>query len=168
MERKRDYSLQIKVVDVGDNKVEYVAQYIQFPTIIGVGDTAEEALAEAKIFLEEYLEYCEENNVVIKNNELESWKANFSGKITIRIPKSLHRDLYQFAEEDGMSINYIVNDSIRAYLSGKALEQTTSEAIKSIRDYATMIKQEYWENPKCSFNWKNQYLLQEGDYVYGR
>ena len=167
MENIMRYSVRIKTSDIGNGEREVVAQYDQFPTIIGVGDTQEEALAEAKIFLEEYLDYCKEEGIEVPEPELSEWKENFSGKITIRLPKSLHRDLFLYAENDGMSLNSIVNDALRMYLTTKSVLKVTNEAIKSICDYVSEINTSYFELPKNTCKRWDPILLQ-GDVYYDR
>lgn len=134
MEDCKLYGLNIKPTDVGDGHIEFVAIYDQFPTIIGVGATREEAIAEAEIFLKQYLEYCKDNNIELPAPSTNDWQSDFSGKITVRMPKSLHRDLFDYARKDGMSINSIVNDAIRSYLNCQTLTKMADEITAAINE----------------------------------
>lgn len=154
------YSLRIKINEVGKNEYEYVAQYDQFPTIIGVGDTPTEALKEAQVILEEYLNYCEKEGIEIKEPQLIDWKDNFSGKITIRLPKSLHRDLSNYAEKDGMSINSIVNDAVRTYLFEQCLAEMKDSIIEAVSNQISGTFVSRFDTPRNDYRQfpKNAYL----------
>jgi predicted HicB family RNase H-like nuclease len=159
MDKLMRYSLKIKVNEVDTDEFEYIAQYDQFPTIIGVGDTPEEALAEARIFLKEYLDYCDNEGIKIKEAESDSWKENFSGKITLRLPKSLHRDLSNYAEDDGMSINSIVNDAIRAYLFEQSMEKVADHVFRTISDHMSGLNGTRFDTPLNEYPFpKNTFL----------
>jgi predicted RNase H-like HicB family nuclease len=77
----------------------FVARVIEFPYSAGYGKTSEEAYAVAlkaiRTFEEEKLSLP---NPLPHINE-------FSGRISLRIPKSLHRKLASYAEVEGVSIN---------------------------------------------------------------
>lgn len=160
------YSLKIKRNNLGDGEFEFVAKYDLFPNIIGVGDTPEEALTEAKIFLAEYLEYCEIEGIEVPVPEDNEWKSEFSGKITVRLPKSLHRDLYQYSLDDGMSINAILNDAIRVYLNQKSISEVKCEAIKEICDYAENLNDDYNQYLESAHEkWPINYLQKAGGLI---
>jgi len=87
-----------------DEEEPFVARVIEFPYLSGYGKTPEEAygivvdaiktLSEAKASLP---------NPLPEINE-------FSGRISLRIPKSLHRKLANFAEIEGVSINQFLGN----------------------------------------------------------
>lgn len=71
------------------------------------GDTAEEAIEmieDAKI---SWLELALEKNMEIPLPE--SMEKDYSGKLVLRLPKELHRDLAKKAEENGVSMNLYIN-----------------------------------------------------------
>ena len=71
---------------------EWVARYPDILGCVGGGDTPEEALAEAKINLEVYLESLDEDDLPYPNiSSNEMYSAN--GKIALRISKDLHTKL---------------------------------------------------------------------------
>lgn len=133
METINLYSISVTPVDTGDGEIEFEARFNQFPDIIGVGDDENEAIKEARINLKLYFDYCQDNKIAIPTPILNSWTNDYSGKITLRMPKSLHRDLDEFAEKDGMSINAIANDAIRQYLMCKTVNEIKEEAINEVK-----------------------------------
>lgn len=55
--------------------------------------------------VDEYLAWCEERG--------ESPDRPFSGKLTLRLPKRLHRDIYVAAKRSGISLNQLVVERLR-------------------------------------------------------
>lgn len=129
MKKCKKYPFSVKVIEYGNDDIEYEVRFIDFPNIIGVGDTANEAIDEGYYNLEAYLQYCEYNNINIPNPSIRRELDDFSGKITIRIPKALHRDMYEYAEYDGMSLNTVAIDAFRYYLNAQSL----SEVIENVQ-----------------------------------
>lgn len=80
MDTDFEFRVCIEYSDFGD-KV-YVVRLDYYPYIIGVGDTIEEAIEEAKSNLEVYLQYCEEEHIApgqgtfIKKDKLKTLKPD--------------------------------------------------------------------------------------------
>jgi antitoxin HicB len=94
----------------------WAAEVPELPGCFTDGDTPEEALQNAQQAIEEWLEIARENGRPVP----EPKKARdylFSGKFTLRIPKSLHRRLAEKAEADGVSLNHYVS-TLLAYNHG--------------------------------------------------
>lgn len=127
MKKSHEYPFSVKVVNYGDGDLGYEVVFADFAEVIGVGDTIDEAIEEAYYNLDTYLEYCEEKNISIPSPSVSKSLNDFSGKITVRLPKSLHRDIAEYADCDGMSINSLAIDAFRMYLG--------VETIKSIENY---------------------------------
>lgn len=84
--------------------LEFVVKYYDIP-VIGSGETIEEAIAEAQENLEFYLEYCEEKGVAVPQPTMHEKLDDFSGKITFRTSKTLHKRISDRAKKEGISIN---------------------------------------------------------------
>lgn len=60
---------------------------------------------------------------------------NTSGKLTLRMPKSLHNELVQLAEKEGVSLNqyciYLLSEKLSVYMLGK---RKINRKLKLIRD----------------------------------
>ena len=135
MRMSEKYPFSLKVIDYGDGTFEYEVLFDDFPEVIGVGDTASEAIEEAYYNLDAYLKYCEEKQIAIPAPSKKLSLNDYSGKITVRIPKTLHRDLSDYAKCDGMSLNAIAIEAFRFYLnkeSLKAMEENSKITIELI------------------------------------
>jgi len=70
------------------------------------GDTAEEALAMIREAMRLWLEVALEEGDAIPEPRAED---KYSGKFVVRVPRSLHRELVEAADRDGVSLNQYVN-----------------------------------------------------------
>ncbi len=69
------------------------------------GDTLEELYQNLNEAMEGYLEVKQENNLPIPIPEKSN---NYSGKFTVRLPKTLHQKLAIEAKKEGISLNQLV------------------------------------------------------------
>ena len=156
MKNVNDYEVSIRKVSIGSGEYEYVATFEQFSDIIGVGDTREEALSEANANLKLYFEYCDDNNIAIPEPLVKDELSAYSGKITLRLTKQLHRDLCEYSLKDGMSINSIANDAIRFYLFNQSMDEVISAAVDAVNSYSRDL---FMANSGVNLNnasiWKN-------------
>ena len=73
-----------------------------FPGLSAFGETPEEALAEAKVALNLFIESLQASGDPLpKTTEC----VDYSGQIRFRMPKTLHASLAQKAEKEGVSLN---------------------------------------------------------------
>jgi antitoxin HicB len=91
-----------------DDSRSWVVDFPDLPGCSAVGETEEEALRESKIACELWLDvYFEKHG---KYPEVKEVSNEYSGKLLLRLPKTLHKDLAQTAENEGVSLNaYIVS-----------------------------------------------------------
>lgn len=68
-----------------------------------------------------------------------SSKKEYSGKFVLRVPKSLHRKLASLAEEEGVSLNHLLN-TLLVEMVGRA---SASPSLKKINSDAFIHA---WEN----------------------
>ena len=80
----------------------FVASYPDLPGCLSIGDTAEEAVANAIDAKRAWLEAALEDGVEIQ--EPSSLK-DYSGQFKLRIPRSLHKSLAERSREEGVSMN---------------------------------------------------------------
>ena len=70
------------------------------------GDTPEEAVAMIKEAMELWLEVAlEDGDPIPEPRE----HGDYSGKFVVRVPRSLHRELVEAAEAEGVSLNQYIN-----------------------------------------------------------
>lgn len=103
----------------------------ELPGCISQGETVEEALRMIKDAQHLWLEVELERGAIIPMPHQEE---EFSGKFVVRIPRSLHKKLVEMAEEEGVSLNQIVN-----YLLASGLQQTfyplaKSDSLRSVNE----------------------------------
>jgi len=115
----RKYECSIHLVQYGKDDYEYEGHVNLLPNIVGAGKTYQEALDEIYSNLEAYIEYCNEESISYPKPDDKDPIFNLSGRVTIRLPKKLHYELNEYAKKDGMSLNSIVIDATRKYISKK-------------------------------------------------
>lgn len=99
--------LQYPITLYPDIEGGYVAQIKDLPGCLTQGETLEETMININEARELWIETaCEAGN----NIPLPSTDDSYSGKLMLRMPKSLHRRLSETAETEGVSLNqYIVS-----------------------------------------------------------
>ncbi len=99
-------SLQYPVTVYPDADGGYVAEIKDLPGCLTQGETLEETMTNINEARELWLETVYENGDKIP---LPSTDDNYSGKLLLRMPKTLHRHLADAADKEGVSLNqYIV------------------------------------------------------------
>ncbi len=85
----------------------YLISYPDLPGCVSDGDTIEEAIAMGEDARKAWIETRFEQGLDIP--EPFSHSKNYSGRIALRTPRSLHRKLIEGAEKEGVSLNqYLV------------------------------------------------------------
>lgn len=99
-------SLKYPVTVYPDTDGGYVAEIKDLPGCLTQGETLEETMININEARELWLETVYENGDKIP---LPSTDDNYSGKLLLRMPKTLHRRLAEAADKEGVSLNqYIV------------------------------------------------------------
>lgn len=99
------YRLEITPLNAEDGG-GYYARYLDFGTSAhGDGATPGEAANSAREGLKAVLEVMLEHGDAIPKPEP---SREYSGKFNVRVPKSLHRELIQEAEREGVSLNMLI------------------------------------------------------------
>ncbi len=89
------------------------------------GESPFEALENLQDALEGWLEIAKEDNKPIPEPQLYKHQ-DFSGKFTLRIPRSLHRLLAKQAEDEGVSLNHYVT-SLISFSMGRQFNKYSEE-----------------------------------------
>jgi predicted RNase H-like HicB family nuclease len=84
----------------------FVARVVEFPSLAAHGETQEEALKEIKTVVEFVLKDLNESNEPIPEP---FGKRSFSGKLVLRMPEYMHRQLALEAMQQGISLNQLLN-----------------------------------------------------------
>lgn len=83
------------------------AEILEFPGCFGQGETVDEAYSNLEEAAESWIEAC-----LSQGQEIPEPSSNltFSGRIVLRLPRSIHRKATQLAERDRSSLNtYLVS-----------------------------------------------------------
>jgi len=99
--------LQYPITIYPDIEGGYVAQIKDLPGCLTQGETLEETMTNINEARELWIETAYEAG---DNIPLPSTDDSYSGKLMLRMPKSLHRRLSETSEREGVSLNqYIVS-----------------------------------------------------------
>ncbi|MBE0068672.1 type II toxin-antitoxin system HicB family antitoxin [Thermoanaerobacterium thermosaccharolyticum] len=109
------YPFKIEVLSENDGGGFFIT-YPDLPGCMSDGKTLEETIAMGEDAKKAWIKTRYKNNMEIP--EPFSSEDRFNGRITLRTPKSLHRELVKAADEEGTSLNqYII------YLLSKGLKE---------------------------------------------
>ena len=133
MNKNRDYAFKVYKGEFGD----WVCAYLDIPGLIGVGDTKIEAIQEAEIFLNLYLDQLDSEN---KEYPIINDSYTYSGRITLRVAKSTHRHIVEAAQKDEVSINQWVTDAVNEKFGVWKAHDKILQALESISEVAVFEK----------------------------
>ena len=99
----------------------WIAEHPELPGCIADGETAQEALSSLDISRELWIESRLATGLEVPEPQE---APQYSGRFVLRIPKSLHRDLANEAETEGVSLNSFVSNVLASRHTRK--EQSVS------------------------------------------
>jgi predicted HicB family RNase H-like nuclease len=109
-----NYPMRLYTVETVEGP-EWIAEFVDIFGCGGGGNTAQEALKDALVNLEYYLEFAKERGEDIPQP---SDYNECNGKIALRIPKSMHRRLLKLSADEGKSLNQVILDLFDRKLGG--------------------------------------------------
>ena len=89
----------------------FVARVAEFASLAAHGDTQEEALREIKTVVEFVLNDLQESGESIPEP---FGRRSFSGRLVLRMPEYMHRQLALEAMQQGISLNQLLNLKLEA------------------------------------------------------
>jgi antitoxin HicB len=108
IERKPlEYYLKLKYPFIIEESSEggYFVQIKDLPGCSAQGETITEVCEMIDVARKTWLEVAYEHNQYIP---LPRTEREYSGKFNVRFPKSLHRQLHQMADREGISLNHFL------------------------------------------------------------
>lgn len=102
----KDYSIEISRISEEDGG-GYIACIPEL-NCIGDGSTAEEAIKDVYEVAEDIIAIAKEDGNAIPEPQLYKDLGDYSGKLSLRLPKTLHRLLAQRAKDEDCSINQLI------------------------------------------------------------
>lgn len=111
MEKTLDYYIALPyTIELAPNEEGgWVVGIKELPGCISQGDTPEEALVMIRDAQEGWLTVALEDRMPIPEPRT---LDEYSGKFVVRLSRSLHRDLVQVAESEGISLNQYINTAL--------------------------------------------------------
>lgn len=102
----RGYGIRVFPVSQ-ENGGGWAAVVPELPGCSACGDSPSDAMAELQDAIDSWIQVTREFGDCVP--EPKQWAPDkFSGKLTVRLPKSLHRELAECASEQGVSINSLM------------------------------------------------------------
>lgn len=89
----------------------FIARVAEFPSLATHGETQEDAMGEIKGVVGFVLNDLHENNEPVPEP---FGKRSFSGKLVLRMPEYMHRQLALEATQQGISLNQLLNLKLEA------------------------------------------------------
>lgn len=147
---EKSYRMRVYPIDADTDEIEWVAEFPDLPGCVGAGETAEEAVTMAIDAQRAWINVALEEGRNIPE-PINPYESDYSGKFTLRLPKTLHRELVLQAEDEGISLNqyilYLVSRGLNKETS--AAKETSKQTYKlSMMEFETAI--ESWEKPPIS------------------
>lgn len=103
----RAYRMRVFPIIEDDDEVEWGVEFPDLPGCVGGGDTVEEAIAMAKDAQKAWIGAALDSGEMLPTPTTPE-TSDYSGKFTLRLPKTLHRSLALRAEDEGVSINQLI------------------------------------------------------------
>lgn len=103
---------------IENGQVSYEAKIPSWgASVFGGGSTPMEALEDLMIPVEDVLQDTAEEEI-LEDDPIPEW-SDFSGKLTIRLPKDLHFKAYKYAQLSNQSLNSLVQVAVASYLAAE-------------------------------------------------
>jgi len=125
MKKEQLYRMRVYPIDTDANITEWAAEFPDLPGCVGAGVTVEGAVVMAMDAKKAWIETAiKEGRHIPKPKNI--YDEGFSGKFTLRLPKTLHKELTIQAEEEKVSLNQYILYLITNGFSKTALSKTNS------------------------------------------
>lgn len=135
-----DYTITVKRIAEGDGFV-FRATVKELPHLVEFADTYTEAYELALDAIESLAEAAKEEGREFPTPSPDD--SEYSGRVTLRMPKSLHRQLSDQADAEGVSFNHFLV-SVLAFAAARGLNYFGSFATRTETVAAQIAMSSYW------------------------
>lgn len=142
--KNKEYYLSIKYPiiikefwDDDENSFIYSAEIIELPGLKVYGDSYSEVMEEILIAKETWIEFNLKLGRQIPEPVIE---YDVSGRITLRMPKSLHSELKRLTQVEGVGLNPLINELINKGMQN-SLSQKVIDSVASLEKENKELKQ---------------------------
>ena len=95
----------------------YIVEFPDLQYCVGTGATIEEAISDAMKAKEEWIKAAFADGIAIP----EPMSEEYNGRISLRVPKSLHRKINEIAKKEGISANQLLSNIISMSIGKRAI-----------------------------------------------
>lgn len=143
------YTISIqKIVEYGESL--FVAKVAELPDLAEYGDSFEFVRELAINAIEASYELCSEQGIPFPSPIKDSDLQDVSGRVTLRLPKNVHRQSIKLAEENGVSLNSYLLSCISSH-------NATASLHTQIEKLNQMLSENTYSKPHSSSR-KNYFL----------
>ena len=143
-------------------------------TFFAVGESVEEAISDLeevkRVVFQELLN--QGKAIPLAPPLAEEEVEEYSGRLLLRIPKDLHRDLAKRAEENGCSINQYVANALQKQVSGESCAEEAAGKVLRHFVKTTVEKQagedRYAIHPSAEASWETAFQERHRSDSFGR
>ncbi len=101
-----------------DDSGLYAAQILEFPGCFAEGDSIENAYRNLESAAESWIDAAESQGMEVPEPFA---SQGFSGTVSLRLPRSIHKRAAEFAHRDGVSLNQFLVSAIAARVGAEDL-----------------------------------------------
>lgn len=130
------YSYKVYPLQGEDGSVQWTAECIEIKGLVGGGDSPEEAIKELEENMPFHLAAMEENGIKIPSGYAE---PEYSGNLSVRLGKRLHKEISEYADKNDTSINETVCQAVRAYISEENAKDKQNFYFENLFKYSPTI-----------------------------
>lgn len=130
-----EYKIVLSIIET-EAGLEYLAEYREFDFCCGGGRTADEAIKEARENLEIYIAEMQDLGKDIPEPIRE---LNYSGKLTFRLSKSMHKKATECAEREGVSLNAFIAEAVSEKVGNTSLNYVLSKLDVAVERFTAAI-----------------------------
>jgi predicted RNase H-like HicB family nuclease len=106
----------------------YSAEILEFPGCFAQGHTADEAMTNLEGSTIAWITACQKQGIDIPEPFM---NQGFGGKIALRLPRSLHRQVARLAKRDNVSLNQFLVSAIAAKVGADEFYQKVMKQIQA-------------------------------------
>lgn len=137
---------------IPDAESGFSAEILEFPGCFSEGETAQEAVENLEEAAHNWIQACLDQGQEIPPPFV---NQGFSGRIALRLPRSIHRQAARIAERDGTSLNQFLVAAIAARVGAEAVYDRFAEMLEQRK---SVIFQEHFDR-LWTDNWGSKVSL---------
>ena len=114
-----NYKMIVYAIET-EGGIEHVAEFPALRGVSGVGNNQIEAINDLYVNAQINIEALHEAGLPIPTEDVID-NYDYSGKLSARLTKSLHRKLAELAVKEGVSINQCIVEAVATYVDRKSV-----------------------------------------------